>query len=194
MIVRPPKLILFNGPRHSGKDEASLHCERVFGAHHFKMSHPLKSGIKTMFDLSDEQVAYLETIKTQPTPLLHGKSYVEVQISLSEDWFKVFWDDKIFGEFARVKVSNAIKQNPETRLYVCSDSGFASETGPVAGVFGPENTLLVHIERPGKTFDGDSRSYITLPYVTMVTLTNDGTVEDYHRKVEDLASWWLKKS
>lgn len=186
-----PKLILFNGPRHSGKDTAALHCVRTYGAHHFKMSQPLKGGIKAIFDLSDEQVEWLESIKTDPSAALFGKSYVDLQISLSEDWLKQLYGDSIFGRLAADKLIVARAENPDQELYVCSDSGFASEAWPVIKLFGPENTLLVRITRPGKTFTGDSRSYIELDGITAIALNNDGDEGKYKRSVEQVVEHWL---
>jgi hypothetical protein len=186
------KLILFNGPRHSGKDTASIYCHQKYGAHHFKFSYPMKAGIKTMFSLSDEQVDYLETIKTEPSELLFGKSYVECQISLSEEWFKVKWNNKIFGMLAVNYLKGQINKNPEQNFYVCSDSGFSSEAYPVADLFGAENVLLVKIQRPGKTFDGDSRSYIELDNIKTIELQNDKTEEEYKKAIDNVVNFWIK--
>lgn len=188
-----PSLVLFNGPRHSGKDTAAIHCVKTFNARHFKMSRPLKDGIKAIFELTDEEVDYLEQIKTQPSFLLFGKSYVEVQISLSEVWAKKEFSETVFGDLA-VRTINSFKFiNPAHHLYVCSDSGFTSEAGPVVEVFGKENTLLVKIERQGKTFAGDSRSYIRLPGIETVTVSNSGNVEDYNKKIEKLVCDWIAR-
>lgn len=179
-----PKLILFNGPRHSGKDTAALFCESKFNAFHFKMSGPIKAAIKAAFSLSDEEVDHLETIKTEPSFLLYGLSYVQVQISFSEEWAKKVFGPFIFGNLASRAVRTNLKADPDQKLYVCSDSGFALEAMPVLDIIGKENALLVRIKRDGKTFAGDSRSYIELPGVKMIELENNGTTEDYHKVVE----------
>lgn len=190
MIINP-KLVLFNGPRHSGKDTAALHCEKVYFAHHFKMSRPLKDGIKSMFNLSTEDVDHLESIKTKPSELLFGKSYVDTQISLSEDWFKPQWGQDVFGRIVVNGLHAAIKRNPEQYLYVCSDSGFAAEATPVVDFFGAENVLLIRISRPSKDFTGDSRSYINLPGVTTLEVSNDSDEESYLRTVEAVVDWFM---
>jgi hypothetical protein len=189
-MILPPKLILFNGPRHCGKDTAANHCKLSHGAHLFKMSRPLKAGIETMFDLTPGDVEYLESIKTQPSSILFGKSYVDVQISLGEDWFKEQFGEDIFGRIARKRIEKQIRCDPHQRLYVCSDSGFTAEAGALLDLFGFENVLLVRISRTGKTFAGDSRSYIDLP-VTTVNITNDVGEESYCHSVEQLVDWFL---
>lgn len=185
------KVILFNGPRHSGKDTAAIHCEKEHGAYHFKFSRPLKAGIKTMFSLTDSQVDYLETIKTEPSDLLFGKSYVETQISLSEDWFKPKWNNTIFGYLVVNHLKKEMEFDKYQDFYVSSDSGFSSEAIPVVDLFGPENVLLVRIHRPGKTFDGDSRSYIELDNVKTIDIHNTGTEESYKQLIDTLVQSWI---
>jgi hypothetical protein len=184
------KVVLFNGPRHSGKDTAAAQCVKTFGAHHFKFSAPIKAAIKAAFSLSDADVDYLESIKTEPTPILMGKSYVDTQISFSEDWVKTLWGVKAFGFLAVRHLQGAIAESPSQGLYISSDSGFAQEAEPVINLFGPKNVLLVKLVRDGKTFEGDSRSYIHLPGVATVTLLNDD-IQSYRQRVDDLVGSFL---
>ena len=188
----PSKLILFNGPRHSGKDEAANYCAEMFGASRFKMSGPIKAAIKAMFSLSYEDVELLETIKTQPSPLLFGRSYVEVQISFSEEWAKQLWSKDVFGKLAARAVDQWQRYAGSGSLFVCSDSGFREEAERlVYQVIGAKNVLLVHLDRPGKTFAGDSRSYIELPSVETIKIENTGTVLEYHDKIRKEVGGWL---
>lgn len=187
-----PKLILFNGPRHSGKDTAALHCVAQYNAHHFKMSRPLKDGVKAIFGLSDQEVTLLESIKTQPSATLFGKSYVSLQISLSEDYMKPLFGEDIFGRIAADRLASELAKDQHQELYVCSDSGFAAEAWPVIELFDPKNVLLVKIERRGKTFAGDSRSYIHLKGITTLVLNNHGTEDQYLSHVEEIVGDWLR--
>ncbi len=186
-----PKLILWNGPRKSGKDTASLYCEAAFKAHHFKMSGPIKAAIKAMFNFHDEEVEYLESIKVESTFLLFSKSYVETQISFSETWAKQLFGKYVFGDLAARHLRDAMRKNPAQQLYVCSDSGFETEALPVIDLFGRQNTLLVKIHREGKTFAGDSRSYIELEGVQTIALLNNGTTDQYHGAVHQLVQNWI---
>lgn len=181
-----PKLILFNGPRHSGKDTAALHVAEILNAYHFKFSAPIKAAIKTAFNLSSQDVDYLESIKTQPTPILFGKSYVEAQISFSEEWAKPSFGQDVFGRWA-INAIRDVEAKAYIRkydLFVSSDSGFACEAWPIIkNLFGVEDTLLVRVYRQDKTFDGDSRSYIELPGVETVEIENNDSISDYHKRV-----------
>jgi hypothetical protein len=187
-------LILFNGPRHSGKDEAANYCAKEFGANRFKMSGPIKAAIKAMFALTDEDVDLLETIKTQPSPLLFGLSYVEAQISISEEWAKKVWGQEVFGRMASAAVQRWERYAGKGNLYVCSDSGFSAEAKSlVYDVILPKNTLLVHLFRTGKSFRGDSRDYIELAEVETIDIVNDGSIKDYHKALKGTISEWLNR-
>lgn len=184
------KLILFNGPRHSGKDTAAIRCVETFDAFHFKMSGPIKAAIGAAFQLSYDDVQYLESIKTEPCELFFGKSYVDMQISFSEDWLKSIFDKYVFGRLALRHVRSMIADHPEQGLYVCSDSGFAEEALPLIDLFGAKNVLLVRIFRDGKTFDGDSRSYIYLKNVPTITVTNSN-IDTYQTTIDDVVASFL---
>jgi hypothetical protein len=184
------KLILFNGPRHSGKDTAALRCVETFDAYHFKMSGPTKAAIKAAFELHEDEVEYLESIKTLDSSLLFGNSYVNTQISFSEDWAKSFFGTEVFGWLAERHLRKAIEKYPDQGLFVCSDSGFECEAIPVIKIFGRKNVLLVRIFRDGKTFDGDSRSYIHLNGLPTITVTN-ATIESYHKTIDDVVTSFL---
>jgi hypothetical protein len=181
------KLILLNGAPRSGKDTGADYLVQAYDAVAFKFSGPIKAAIKAAFDLSDEQVAYLESVKGEPDDLLFGHSYRNVQISFSENWMKVVFGDKVFGHLAARKTSNL-----RAPLLVCSDSGFASEAAPVLDTVGRDNTLLVKVHRPGKTFAGDSRSFIELDGVKTVDIHNDGTLADYYIKLHHVVSGFLE--
>lgn len=188
-FVRRPmttKLILLNGPPRSGKDTGADYLANSRPAVAFKFSGPIKAAIKAAFDLSDEQVTYLESIKNEPDKLLFGRSYREVQISFSENWMKPLFGDQVFGHLAARKTA---KQ--QARLFVCSDSGFASEAEPVLDTIGRQNTLLIRIYRPGKTFAGDSRSYICLDGVETIDIHNDGTLGEYYVKLDQAVNEFL---
>jgi hypothetical protein len=186
------KLVLFNGAPRCGKDTAALYCIERLGAYAFKFSAPIKAGIKAAFNLSDRDVEYLESIKGEPTPILLGKSYREVQISFSEAWAKPFFGEDVFGQLAVNSLQSATAFGQLGDLVVCSDSGFPVEAWPVIeNVFGTENTLLVRVHREGKTFAGDSRSYIELPGVKMLHLENRGTLQEYGDAVVNLVDSWL---
>ena len=182
------KLILLNGPPRCGKDTACDYIVDSCSGYPFKFSAPIKAAIRAAFDLCDDEVDYVESIKSEVTSLFCGRSYRATQISFSEDWAKPFFGKDFFGHCAARHLVNAIRQHPEQRLYVCSDSGFAIEALPVIDVFGTANVLLVRVEREGTSFEGDSRSYIDLPGINTISLKNNDTLEEYYRAIDCLVA------
>lgn len=182
------KLILFNGPPHSGKHTGAdyVWCSRQ-NVLRIKLSAPIKRAIKAMFDFTDAQVAYLESIKDQRDPLLFNRTYREVQISFSEAWAKDLFSFRVFGHLA----DRAIAASPSS-LFVCSDSGFDYEADPMIKRIGKRNTLLVRLHREGCSFANDSRSYIEIPDVLTVDLFNNGSRNDYHSQLDTVIEEWLK--
>ena len=106
------KLVILNGPPRSGKDECAKYLYRQnvaqyvdagVGAtfpHWFRMSRPLKDGLRAFFGFTEAEMAELEKHKDKPHALLFDKSWRDVQISLSEQWAKPFFGDEVFGEIA----------------------------------------------------------------------------------------------
>lgn len=181
------KLVLLNGAPRSGKDTGADYLVRAYDAVAFKFSGPIKAAIKAAFDLSDEQVAYLESVKDEPDDLLFGHSYRDVQISFSERYMKIVFGQEVFGHLAVRKIGNL-----RGSLLVCSDSGFACEAGPVLDAIGRENTLLIRVHRPGKTFAVDSRSPIELDGVITIDIHNDSTLPDYYSRLRRVVADFLE--
>jgi hypothetical protein len=150
------------------------------------MSRPLKDGIKAFFNLTDAQVAYLESKKTEPDELLFQNSYVDVQISMSEYWAKDKFGMRVFGKLALREI-----QKSPSKIFVCSDSGFDYEAAPLLPYFGISNVLLVRLHREGKTFAGDSRGYIELPGVRTLEMSNDSSTTHFCEQVKEIVSIWL---
>jgi hypothetical protein len=185
------KLILFSGPPRCGKDTAAEYLEIKFDAYCFKFSAPIKAAIRAAFDLYPDEIAYAESIKSEPTALFHGHSYRATQISFSEDWAKPFFGQDIFGQLAAKHLRNVITEDPSRILFCCSDSGFQVEAWPVIDIFGPENVLLVRVEREGTSFEGDSRSYIDLPGINTISLKNNDTLEEYYQAIDRLVASFI---
>lgn len=186
----PFKFVFLNGPPRSGKDTCAkfLQCDPV-DAVELKFSRPLKDGLQAIFDYDDAEREDLEEIKEIPNSIFPGLSYREAQISLSEDWMKKTFGPEIFSQILIRSVLTHFYD--ENQVFAISDSGFESEAEPVIRRFGPENCLLLRITRPGFTFKGDSRSYITLPCKTL-PLINDSSVENLRFAVNSLVQAWLK--
>lgn len=181
------KILLFNGPPRSGKDTSALTIERNIphiGFDRFAM--PLKlafaavAGAKVLDKYGT--VEPYESTKGEIIPWL-GVSYRQWQIDFSEKFMKPLYGDDIF---ARLFVQR--NKNFDGSAIVVPDSGFYSEAAPVAKAFGEENTLLVRIHRPGFDFTGDSRSYLYSVSPNEVDVYNDGTQEEFERKIFNIVN------
>lgn len=155
------KVIFFNGPKHSGKDTAVrliLKNNELF--RHLKFATPLKNAVKALFSVNDDSFTQLEkigsTLKDVKSPVFLGDSYREALIALSEDFVKERYGQDAFGKLAVRKMWELTG----TAYDVFSDCGFNEELTPVIEAVGKKNCLLIRINRPGHTFEGDSRDYI----------------------------------
>jgi hypothetical protein len=186
------KVLFLNGPRKSGKDTASNHLKAALpGVVQYKMTAPSDLALPAFFGITPERWAYLrEEGKTLPSAELFGFSTVEVLISFWEEWVKPKFGPDIAGFLA----AQQLRGVPDDALVVVSDSGFRDEVAALALQAGPANCLLLQISRDGKTFDGDSRSYVDLTDlgVPLIEIHNeDGMEADFLARVERATKGWL---
>lgn len=185
------KILFFNGPPRSGKDTAALHtmdkrkldqrdwrARQVITFDRFAM--PIKRAFAGMVNAHVDQFGNVEpweSTKSEIIPWL-GVSYRQWQIDFSEGFLKKYGKD-IFAQLF-------IQRNPkrDRNVIVVPDSGFAEEVKPIADFYGEENVLLVRCHRPGFTFEGDSRSYITIGAPGReFDVDNDAGIDDYNKKI-----------
>jgi hypothetical protein len=188
-----PKLILLNGPPRSGKDEcAKMLFSKQIGTrsvpfpHWFRMSQPIKDAIRVTWNMTEQEQAFYEKNKEAPQRAFNGKSYRQVQISFSEDWMKQQFGPRVFGELALTRLRKSIAS-----VFVCSDCGFAEEVEPLFLMFEKKDTVILRLTRPGYSFKGDSRSYISIPGVTTLHIQNDGSLNMLLENVEAVTRMWL---
>jgi hypothetical protein len=182
-IILKKKIIFFNGPPRCGKDTAVSkliqNSTKLGEIGHIKFSDPLKDSLPLFFGLTQEDIFRYEQDKEKPRNKLLGKSWRQVQISLSEDWAKKVYNNDVFGDIALQKIENS-----NFKYYLVSDSGFLSEASVLIDFFGQENCVLFRIKREGCNFDNDSRSYWGHSYEDLkeITITNNGTIEELVQK------------
>ena len=169
----------------------------VATAEHFKL--PLNSFVKVATDrvLKEVESPYLNL---PPEEYIKLKEYLgkdfsidlrryeaqsitprEAMIYLSELVVKPTLGEAYFG-------IKAAENMCEGNNWV-TDSGFKQEAVIQVNEFGAENVFLVKIHREGCSFEGDSRSYISLDEYGVATLEldNNHTLEDAVRTIAD----WL---
>jgi hypothetical protein len=169
------RVILLNGPARSGKDSlanafAKFTYDVGMKSEIVKFAQPLKEMVHRAFNLpeahdSQESVKDVKNVRN-----LGGMTPRQVYIAFSETFMKPMLGQGVFGRML-VSDMNLLQRiaredmEPEADFFLVSDSGFAAEAREVVDAFGRDNIILVHLERDGYDFKGDSRGYIELPGV-----------------------------
>lgn len=166
------KVILINGPARSGKDtlaEAIIQewlvkiDDTTYATHKFAdIMHTFwESVFCTMLDYEDFVEHVKGSKKSIQNPLI-GISYRQGMIALSEELIKPMLGKDFFGRYTAADIDFHAKLRNDEYVAVISDSGFKEEAVCIIEKFGAENVLLIKLYRPGFTFVGDSRNYISL--------------------------------
>lgn len=136
-------------------------------------------------------------IKLQPKVTADGinagfiLSLTQAMIYVSEVVLK-----PIFGEdiFSKDRVKYCENYNPPTGevLFVEDSFGFTAEFGPTYSYFGPENIMIIHVEKDGVERIPDSRELIPKGLVPKeVTIKNNNSVHDFRGEVIRQVTTWL---
>lgn len=159
------KVIFLNGPPECGKDTAATVITQRSGLNiqHKKFASLVKQIARVAFGLPDALFVELErsgnnAMKNVPQICLGGLSWREACIMVSEKWIKPSLGEQFFGNRLAQVIAERSNFFVGTAI---SDSGFDQETIPVVKRFGKDNCYLLRIHRPNKTFDGDSRTYLS---------------------------------
>jgi hypothetical protein len=192
----PIKVFVLNAPPYSGKDTLADYMVEKFEfrdfTHAIKLSFasPLKDANKIIFQLTPEDVDLLESSKeTKDSPnheLLHGKSWREVNIALSEQFLKPSYGKDIFGNIMAKKIKMRYKNEMypgwlTTMNVFIADCGFTYEVSPIIDLVGKDNVIAIQIDRPDCNFKSDSRSYINTEElgIKKIIIQNDGNKEQF---------------
>jgi hypothetical protein len=175
------KVLLLNGPPRSGKDFGGGALVRDFDgtACVAKFAHVLKERTHAAYGVMHHGRPaphdWFETQKDSPVGEFLGRTPREAYIAFSEQFMKPLHGDNIFG---RLLLAD-LRQGEPHDLIVVTDSGFRSEAEVLVRFYGEHNVTHVRLHRPGRTFTGDSRTYIDLSDlgVTPIDIHND-TDED----------------
>lgn len=174
------RVILFNGPPYSGKSTAARSCLNELGE--LKQSAVMESFVGPMkhFLATALGQSYDSLEKDIVHPAL-GVTPRKFLIDLSEVYLKGEYGQDFFYRVAKSRIERNFSQYD---FIIFDGSGFSAEAGILT-----DTPFLVRINRPGKDFIGDSRSYLENPsYV----LENDGTRQAFEMQVQDMVRQLVK--
>lgn len=186
MDIELPSLILLNGPPRAGKDYAGRILFRILDELRptavVKFATEVKERCHAayrIFDVDGEPVPAdsFERTKDQPSASFLGRTPRECYIAFSEKLMKPLHGQDVFGRLLLKTIQGF--SGPWT--FVITDSGFAAEARPLVEHVGASRALLIRLHREGRTFAGDSRSYIELDGVRTVDIVNPGDLEGFER-------------
>lgn len=179
------RIILFNAPPKSGKDEAVNFLASVYhDVVPFSFKSKLKEITLTIYGIKPSvwDGWYTTEGKEIPRPELNGISCRQALIHVSENCIKKAFGNSYFGQVE----AKHLKTVPDDFIACSSDSGFPEEVYPLVEAFGRYNVHIVKIYRDGCSFNGDSRNWIHIPEVipeNYHTIENNSTLEDFYKKV-----------
>lgn len=178
------QVILLNGPPRSGKDTAAnALLAATPNSTIMRFSGPLKAATHAAFGLR----ASLDTegYKDAPREEFDGLTPREAYIAMSEVGIKPAFGALHFGKVLARRILSS-----DASMVVVPDSGFAYEAEPVVAAVGAANVLLLRLHRPGRTFDGDSRSHISLKGVRTIDVQNIEDADYLGRLVTHIVRDW----
>lgn len=176
------KIIILNAPPKSGKDVAAEYMQQNFNFEHVEFKEKLFELVKVIYSISDSEWEYLydRSRKEVPQERLNGLSPRESLIDISENVIKLHYGADYFGKALSSKINKS-----KNDTFIVSDGGFISEIEPLINIFGPENIMVVRIQRDECTFDGDSRKYLpNISGIVTIDLDNNSSLEYFFKCIE----------
>ena len=182
------KVVLLNGPPRAGKDTAAnAICAAFPQTLKLGFSAHLKRATHAAYGLPQDPIDAFEHVKDERRDEFFGMTPRKAYIAHSEDYMKPLHGKAVFGRLwlRGAKASGA-------PLIVVPDSGFVDEALVGVNEVGANNAMLIriHADGRGKTFAGDSRSFINLPGIATHDLTNDGDEAAFRSSVVALCTAW----
>ena len=205
------KVIILNGPPNCGKDAiADYLVEKYPNVRKKSFKERLTSLTQMIHNVSTEwwEENYTRELKEKPSERLSGLTPREALIKVSETVIKPNYGKDYFGK--------AAAESLEEGINVFSDGGFKEEIIPLTDEVGSDNIIIVRITRPDCSFEGvlgrivrlffsfvakitrtprpiggDSRNYLNVPNVKAVDVDNDGSLEEFKEKIDNVVNQML---
>ena len=175
-IVENP-IIILNAPAQSGKDTlAALLKNKLPTVQLTQFKNPLfylychTAGIDyTEFAELYQQQGWKDT----HNPDINNHTPRELLIHISENYIKPFFGDNYFGKALCDQIKFKESSLEKEFTWVIPDGGFNTETLDLLESFG-DRVVCIQFTRDCKTFEGDSRNWITnIPQTFFIEHPND---------------------
>lgn len=192
MSVPSYQVLLVNGPPRSGKNELarqlsyrSTRIVEVSSSGRLKRATVAFYRALQGFELDDNSIAadldWIEAAKdlNDSAGLFLGARGRDVLISISERHTKHVHGPEVFGVLTAQQILAGLLLARDA-IVVVTGVGFTAEARPIVTAVGPERVLVVEIERPGCSFEGDSRGRLDVDElgVDRFIVSNNGDLGD----------------
>lgn len=180
--------IFLNGPARSGKDTIKDELRKFFKRFEprdpfFKVtaSDMLQVGCASLYSIDWDEWSrrYNSSMKDSPWDKLFGLSQREAMISIAETHLKPLHGNDVMSKI----LINRLKSVTGEYVFLL-DIGFQEEYDYYLEELGIDNCVLVHVEKDGKTYDGDSRSHVTPRGERTFKIRNNGSISDLISTIE----------
>lgn len=184
-MIKP--IILLNAPAQSGKDTLASGLKALYPnmqASSFK--NPMFYLFCHTVGLDyDEFITLYNTQGWKDTPnyMLGGKTPRALMIHISEAYIKPFFGEGYYGEQVVNQIEFLEGSREEEYSWVLPDSGFNSESEVMSKKY-PERVVCIQFTRDGKTFEGDSRGWVTNVQRT-IFIDHPGTPDEMVKIVDE---------
>lgn len=161
------KIFVLNAPSRCGKDTvANYMSKRNLNLMQSSFKFPMYDLFirTTMMPTKEFFTLYeVDGWKDTPNEGLNGKTPRQLLIHISEVYIKPFFGNDYFGKWVADHIESIEKTKEKELPWVIPDGGFDSEIQALVDKFG-DRVVVVRFQREGfRTFDGDSRNWVTKP-------------------------------
>lgn len=179
-IINDKIVVILNGPPRSGKDTAAQVFEER-GYSHLKFSSALKKEAHKRYGMEDKPIDAFETLKDTSLMEFDGHTPREVYIDVGAE-LRGQYGPQIFGKLIADEIAAS-----QSKRFIISDLANMDELKPLLHQPGIQ-TQVIRLHRVGKTFEGDSRTYVMDPALQAMDVANDGDVELFRTKMNAIAN------
>jgi len=192
------EIIFINGPPESGKDALGDYLNKKESFIRYKFASPLVSMAQVLSDYA--KTGEFDTSREWKNSNVIGtnKTNRELMIALSENAIKPLLGKDYLGISAARSIHEELSFLNQLPIatngfsYVVTDAGFLEEVEACIDCLPDFKATIWRLHRDGCTFEGDSRSYVTIdnPKVKNFDIYNNGSLQDLFSTADKILKRW----